>query len=248
MSRRYRVVGRTANIRSNPRQYRPFVFRRTKQAMDHKAAFVGGQEIFDRLPKGLRRGYSYADIFANRARAMGKTPFGRDTEVPLAVPSGPWKTHRWDTHDVHNAMRKVSEDRDILEWYGEHRVTHFKLAVFVCHPVSRGHYTDEQARRKGVSHYDWRQARLKEYFVELRALIQQALAYGYCVMVLGDMNDPTPERLHTREVRRGSGLDHMWLIPTDDFNVKSVVMTTVAKRTRQMDHPILQIQGDFVPR
>lgn len=244
---RTRVVGRTANIRSNPRQWRYQVFRRTRQAMANRQAFVGGQEIEpSRLPKGLHRGYTYSDIFANRARAMGKTTFGRDTEVPLAVPSGPWRTVLADTWDVHNGLGGVSPDRDILCWRGVHRVTGLKLAVFVCHPVSRGHYTDAQARRKRITRYDWRQARLAEYFSELRTLVSRAIGAGYCVMVLGDMNDPTPPTLHRRQVRRGSGLDHMWLIPSDDYRLQGVRGRTVAKRTRAMDHPILEITGEFV--
>lgn len=249
MSRRYRVVGRTANIRSNPRQFMFFVHRRMRQAMGHRAAFVGGQEIEpSRRPKGRNRGHTYSTLFRAVARQYGKTAVGSITEVPLAVPSLSWKTFRWDVYDVHNGLAGVTPDRDILEAYCEHRLSKFRLAVFNCHPVSRGHYSDAQARRKRISHIDERQAMLKEYFVELRAMVNKALDAGYCVMVLGDMNDPTPERLHAREVRRSSGLDHMWLIPADDFDVRNVRGRTIAKRTRQMDHPILQIEGDFVKK
>lgn len=246
MGASYTVVGRTANIRSNPRQYMFWVHRRMKQAMGHKAAFVGGQEIEpSRRPKGRNRGYTYNTLFRAVARQYGKTAIGSTTEVMLAVPSLTWKSFWWDVYDVHNGLGGVTPDRDILCWKGEHRRSKFRMAVFNCHPVSRGHYTDAQARKKRISYINQRQAFLKEYFAELRTMVNKALDEGYCVMVLGDMNDPTPEKLHKDEVRRSSGLDHMWLIPAPGFGVRSVRGKTIARRTRQMDHPILQIQGTF---
>lgn len=246
MGANFSVILRTANVRSNPRQFMFWVHRRMKQAMNQRAAFVGGQEIEpSRRPKGRHRGHNYSSLFRAVARQYGKVAIGSTTEVPLAVPSLTWKTHAWDVYDVHNGMAKVTPDRDILCWYGEHRVSHFKMAVFNCHPVSRGHYTDAQARKKKISHIDARQAMLKEYFAELRVLAQKALDKGYCVVIIGDMNDPTPEGIISGQVRRGSGLDHGWFIPAPGFGIKNVKMTVIARKTKQMDHPILQFQGTF---
>lgn len=248
MSKRFRVILRTANIRSNPRQFMFWVHRRMKQAMNSRAAFVGGQEIEpSRRPKGRHRGHTYASLWRAVARQYGKVAVGADTEVPLAVPSLGWKTHRWDVLDVHNGLARVTPDRDILRWYGEHRVSHFKHAVFNCHPVSRGHYTDAQARRKGISHIDERQAMLKDYFGTLKRLTKEAIEDGYCVSIIGDLNDPTPAQVHPDQVRRGSGLDHGIFIPAPGYGV-SVQMRTVAKRTRQMDHPILEFDVTYVKR
>ena len=242
-----RVV--TANIRSNPRQRFIYVRNRIRQAL--KSAGPGGVTFLQECDpskltlspyKGNRRRYSA--VAAAEAKRVRKEVFGGNTEIPIILDTAVWRVVKHDVVDVHGGLAHVSPDRDIVAVWAAHRKTGAKVLFLNLHPVSKGHYA---ASKRGVSSLAWRRSHLVMYMNRLAGLVKAGRADGYTAVYGGDMNDPTPSRVHPeQEPLNNAGLDHLFVVPAAGAHVGSGRRWRSAP-TKAMDHPILGAQFNLAP-
>lgn len=208
----------TANICCNPRRPQPFVRRRIRRA-SRIPGVTFGQEI--ELPR-------YTRAWRRQAKKAGKRAFALGHEVPISVPRA-WLVTESSTTRVHGGLEHVSPHRIFSEVIVE--LGGLRVSLINCHPVSKP--------RPGVDHAQWRMDRWEEYRQALRERVALRHAQGLTVIVGGDMNKTSPERIHRAQVRLArAGLDHLWVVPAADVTAKVRPQRSIP-RTRLMDHPIL---------
>jgi hypothetical protein len=231
----------TANIRGLPEQRYIFVRNRIRRAIT-QGGIEGITCLQECSPNNItksrfkRNRKRYAVIVAAEAKRAGKVVFGGGTEIPIVLSTKIWDVDGHEVFDVHGGMAHVSPDRDINRVLATHRRANVPVEVDNGHPVSKGHYP---AWKRGIKALGWRIARLSDYMAAEAAFAERSHKAGRLHVFAGDLNDPTPERIHAHQVGlNNQGLDHIVAVPAPGHRITGVVRGSVRK-TKQMDHPIL---------